>query len=89
MYEDEKLICEDCGVEFVFTEGEQQFFAEKGLLNKPQRCQACRKAHKGNHRRKMFDAVCTKCGKETKVPFRPTEGREVYCKECFDSVKQA
>ena len=54
MYEDEKLICEDCGVEFVFTEGEQQFFAEKGLLNKPKRCQACRKAHKGNHRRKCL-----------------------------------
>ena len=34
MYEDEKLICEDCGSEFVFTAGEQEFFAGKGLSNK-------------------------------------------------------
>ncbi len=29
MYEDEKLVCEDCGKEFVFTAGEQEFYAEK------------------------------------------------------------
>ena len=43
MYEDETLICEDCGKEFVFTAGEQEFFAEKGLTNKPKRCPECRK----------------------------------------------
>ena len=37
MYEDEKLICEDCGSEFVFTAGEQEFYATKGLVNKPKR----------------------------------------------------
>ena len=31
MYQDETLICEDCGCEFVFTAGEQEFYAEKGL----------------------------------------------------------
>ena len=31
MYQDEKLVCEDCGAEFVFTAGEQEFYAEKGL----------------------------------------------------------
>lgn len=35
MYQDETLICEDCGCEFVFTAGEQEFYAEKGLTNKP------------------------------------------------------
>lgn len=35
MYEDEKLVCEDCGKEFIFTAGEQEFYAEKGLVNKP------------------------------------------------------
>lgn len=39
MYQDETLICEDCGKEFVFTAGEQEFYAEKGLSNKPKRCQ--------------------------------------------------
>ena len=43
MYQDEKLICEDCGKEFDFTAGEQEFYAEKGLTNKPKRCPECRK----------------------------------------------
>jgi CxxC-x17-CxxC domain-containing protein len=28
-------------------------------------------------------ATCTQCGKETIVPFKPTQGRPVYCRECF------
>jgi len=31
----------------------------------------------------MHKAVCAECGKECEVPFKPTEGRPVYCKECF------
>lgn len=46
MYQDEKLVCEDCGAEFVFTAGEQEFYAEKGLVNKPKRCPECRKARR-------------------------------------------
>ena len=46
MYQEETLICEDCGKEFVFTVGEQEFYAEKGLTNKPKRCQECRKIKK-------------------------------------------
>lgn len=45
-YEDITLTCKDCGAEFVFTAGEQQFYAEKGFENKPVRCPACRKAKK-------------------------------------------
>ena len=43
---DETLVCKDCGKEFVFTVGEQEFYAEKGFQNKPQRCPECRKARK-------------------------------------------
>ena len=43
---DETLTCKDCGAEFVFTVGEQEFYAEKGFENKPVRCPACRKARK-------------------------------------------
>ena len=91
MYEDEKLVCEDCGVEFIFTVGEQEFYAEKGLVNKPKRCPECRKKRRQNNRRnrKMYDAVCSKCGAQTQVPFRPVEGREVYCKECFATINEA
>lgn len=45
-YEDITLTCKDCGTEFVFTAGEQQFYAEKGFTNQPVRCVACRKARK-------------------------------------------
>ncbi|MGH7753114.1 MAG: CxxC-x17-CxxC domain-containing protein [Gemmatimonadales bacterium] len=33
--------------------------------------------------REMHAAVCSDCGKETTVPFKPTEGRPVYCRDCF------
>ena len=46
MYEDKKIICKDCGQEFIFTAGEQEFYAEKGFQNEPQRCKACRDAKK-------------------------------------------
>lgn len=31
----------------------------------------------------MHKAVCSDCGKECEVPFKPTEGRPVYCRECL------
>lgn len=83
MYEDEKLICEDCGSEFTFTVGEQEFYAEKGLVNKPKRCPECRKARRQKNRKKMYEVTCSECGCQTKVPFRPIQGKEVYCKDCY------
>ena len=36
MYEDKTLVCKDCGNEFVFTAGEQEFYASRGFENEPQ-----------------------------------------------------
>jgi CxxC-x17-CxxC domain-containing protein len=89
MYEDETLVCRDCGEEFVFTARDQEFFAEKGFTNKPVRCKNCRMARKGeraeNRRqpREMFEAVCAQCGKPALVPFVPKNDRPIYCSECF------
>lgn len=47
---DKTLVCKDCNTEFVFTEGEQAFYAEKGFTNEPQRCPECRKARKAQRR---------------------------------------
>ena len=33
--------------------------------------------------REMHDATCSKCGQKCQVPFKPTPGKEVFCKECF------
>ena len=89
MFEDKTLTCKECGEEFVFTAGEQEFYAEKGFVNEPQRCKACRDARKnaGRPAREMHDAVCANCGKECKVPFRPREDRPVYCSEGFAAMK--
>ena len=99
MYQDRYLTCRDCGEEFAFTVSEQEFFAEKGFTNDPGRCPQCRAARKNRNRqnnyggggdyrqkRQMHPAVCSNCGKETEVPFKPTEGRPVYCRDCFRSV---
>lgn len=46
MYTDETLNCTDCSAPFTFTVGEQEFFAQKGFTNKPNRCPDCRAARK-------------------------------------------
>jgi len=38
--------------------------------------------------REMHKAVCSECKKECEVPFKPTEGKPVYCKECFAKRKR-
>ena len=43
---DKTLTCRDCGREFVFTAGEQQFYQSRGLVNEPGRCVDCRRARK-------------------------------------------
>ena len=90
MYTDKTIVCKDCGREFVFSASEQEFFAEKGFTNEPQRCRDCRNARKAQRgeqapARQMFDAVCADCGKECKVPFEPHDDRPVYCSECFQA----
>ncbi|MBV9791057.1 MAG: zinc-ribbon domain containing protein [Chloroflexi bacterium] len=45
-FEDKTLTCRDCGTEFTFTAGEQEFYAQKGFDNAPTRCQNCRRARK-------------------------------------------
>ncbi len=48
---DKTLTCRDCGSEFVFTVGEQEFYKEKGFDNEPTRCAPCRRAKKEQNRR--------------------------------------
>lgn len=85
MYTDKTLKCKDCGADFVFTAGEQEFYAEKGFVNEPQRCKACRDAKKNGGRgaRQLFEATCAQCGGVARVPFEPKGDRPVLCSECF------
>lgn len=90
MFEDKTLVCVDCGKEFVFTAGEQEFYAEKQYQNEPKRCKECRIAKKiaGRRPREFFVGVCAKCGGEAKIPFKPADDRPIYCSECFEEIKK-
>ena len=46
MYTDKTLNCRDCGQAFIFTTGEQEFFASRGFTNEPSRCPECRAERK-------------------------------------------
>jgi CxxC-x17-CxxC domain-containing protein len=89
-YQDRVLKCVECGTEFVFTAGEQSFFADKDFRHEPKRCKGCKTARGTGSSssatvRAETRAVCSQCGKETTVPFKPTQGRPVYCRECYQS----
>ncbi len=90
MYEDIKLICKECGEEFVFSAGEQEFYAEKGFKNQPKLCKNCRAAKKsaGQSKRELFTCVCANCGGEAKVPFQPSNDKPVYCSACYAAMRQ-
>ena len=45
-YQDRTLACADCGQDFTWTAGEQEFYAQRGLTNEPRRCPDCRRARK-------------------------------------------
>jgi CxxC-x17-CxxC domain-containing protein len=98
-FQDKSLRCVDCGAEFVWTAGEQHFFADKNFKNEPKRCKNCkaRRATRATapigggqpmgRERVETHTTCSACGKETTVPFRPTQGRPVFCRECFQQRK--
>jgi CxxC-x17-CxxC domain-containing protein len=94
-FQDRVLKCVDCGEDFVFTAGEQIFFHDKQFTNLPKRCKACKLKRAPSHgtpnnfTKNETAAVCAGCGKETTLPFRPTQGRPVFCRECFGQQKNS
>ncbi|HEY4356467.1 MAG TPA: zinc-ribbon domain containing protein [Acidobacteriaceae bacterium] len=95
---DRLLKCCDCGNDFIFTAGEQLFFFDKQFKNDPKRCKLCKAKRAGLGRspsaataavtalplsRTETRTKCSACGVETTVPFKPTQGRPVLCRSCF------
>lgn len=91
VYADRTLTCRDCGEAFVFSAGEQAFFASKGLEHDPQRCTGCRATAKqvrsSGGAREYHAAICARCGGQAMVPFAPRNDKPVYCSGCFDVVR--
>jgi CxxC-x17-CxxC domain-containing protein len=84
-FSDKTLMCIDCGSAFVFTAGEQLFFHDKHFTNDPKRCKPCKqkRAAGSSSVRAETRTVCSACGLDTTVPFKPTQGRPVLCRSCF------
>lgn len=88
-FEDKKLTCKECSGEFVWSAGEQQFYADKGLQNPPGRCQDCRKQRRvQKDNQSKYKIVCKECGKEDEVIFEPRNPNDVLCGECFTKSRQ-
>ena len=98
MSADSTLTCRDCGQAFVFSAGEQDFYAARGF-SEPGRCPDCRASRKSQRdagsshgsygssysgSREMFDVTCSSCGQPAQVPFQPSGDKPVYCSNCFE-----
>lgn len=92
MFTDKVITCKDCGEEFIFTAGEQEFYKEKGFESDPQRCVACRKRRKNSTNERgsgvLYEVVCSKCGEIEKIPFEPRHDRPVFCSACYKKQKE-
>ncbi len=96
-FSDRILVCADCGREFIFTAGEQLFFFDKQFKNDPKRCKPCKGQRAtvstatavgcgpapAGLLRTETRTTCSACKVDTTVPFKPTQGRPVLCRECF------
>ena len=99
---DRILTCSDCHGEFIFTAGEQLFFHDKQFKNDPKRCKPCKSRRSGlsaaangtgpaaaGLSRTETRTECSECGVQTTVPFKPTQGRPVLCRQCFQARARA
>ena len=97
-FEDKMIECADCGQEFVHSGEDQARYAERGFTNEPKRCRPCREKRRGpgggrgsgggdRAPRESYEAVCAECGATTTVPFKPTQGRPVFCRDCYRSKR--
>jgi len=96
---DRLLTCVDCHGQFVFTAGEQIFFLDKQFKNDPKRCKPCKAKRatlgarpgsapaSANLSRTETRTECSECHIETTVPFKPTQGRPVLCRQCFQTKR--
>ena len=93
---DTTLACVECGGEFIFTAGEQEFFNSRVFSNEPKRCRSCWAVWRTEQRngglyqdapREMYQIVCAECGSDSTVPFRPKGDRPVYCSDCFSKMR--
>jgi CxxC-x17-CxxC domain-containing protein len=82
-FTDKVLTCRDCGTQFVFTAGEQQFYADKGFTNEPSRCPTCRQAARAR-RSGRGDAPAYR----SREPREARQDRPMYPAICSDCGRE-
>jgi|SRR3989344_1061138 len=86
-YQDQTIICKDCGKNFIFTARDQEFFAQKGFSNAPTRCRDCRQKKKvtaeAAANRVIYKINCKSCGKVGEMAVEPRKPNDVLCADCF------
>ena len=95
------LTCIMCNEVFVLQEGEQNFYIQRGL-DVPKRCHTCRAERKTQVDRgvpkeitqsvsspivETHEVECHHCGRQTVVPFAPRQGSSVYCRVCWEGIR--
>lgn len=81
---DQTLYCRDCNQEFVFTTGEQEFYASRGLTNSPSRCPDCRAARKA-----QSGGGRSYGGGNSGGGYREREPRQMYTATCASCGNEA
>jgi len=66
-------------------EDSQEMPAEEGTSEAAPEAQAAGTDDRG---RTLYNVKCSNCGKDTQVPFQPSAGRPVYCRDCFMKMKR-
>ncbi len=88
-------VCDNCGkncqVPFRPTSGKPVYcsncFEQKNGDSGSSRFESRVPGRSNFEEREMSDVVCDECGKNCQVPFRPTEGKPIYCSDCFGDKK--
>jgi len=88
-YIDKELICKECERKFIFSASEQEFFRKKGFQHEPARCPECRRKKRQQLEKEMVEIVCSQCGKKTKALIDIKKNTPVYCRECFEKIKES
>lgn len=86
--QDRSIVCRDCGRDFVFTAGEQEFYASKGLQNDPVRCPDCRNARKNSRTALESTSGYTDYGGAASFGGRtPRQMHPAACAMCGDMIE--
>jgi CxxC-x17-CxxC domain-containing protein len=88
-YVDRTLTCVDCGVEFIHTAADQEFYAQKGFVSDPKRCTSCRASRRSMRETSGYDVrdIGGPRGYE-RGDYRPTrEYFAVICSKCGNAAQ--